>query len=81
MQAVRREGKSPDTARDFLGIERRSYSVPEIAYRNNTSALTIWRALASGALKGKKIGRRTVILAEDEAVWLAGLPTTGGRAA
>jgi excisionase family DNA binding protein len=35
---------------------------------------TIYAAIKSGALKARKIGRRTIILEEDLRGWLASLP-------
>ena len=80
MQAARNDETPREKRKDFSGIERQSYSVPEIAWRNNTSALTIWRAIASGALEARKIGRRTIVLAEAERAWIESLPSARGRA-
>lgn len=58
-----------------------SRSVPEIATAHGIGIATVWRAIARGELKARKLGRRTLVLIEDERSWLNCLPTTNGRAA
>lgn len=36
---------------------------------------TVFSAISSGALKARKIGRRTIILDEDLRLWLMSLPS------
>lgn len=54
--------------------ERRAFAPAEIATRNGIGIATVWRAIAAGKITAHKLGRRTLILAEDESAWLASLP-------
>lgn len=58
-----------------------SRSVAEIATAHKVGVATVWRAIARGELRARKLGRRTLVLLEDERAWLDSLPVTGGRAA
>jgi hypothetical protein len=49
-------------------------TVAEFATSVGISPAQVYIEMGSGRLKGKKLGRRTIILAEDEAAWLAALP-------
>ena len=51
-----------------------AYSIEEAAARANIGRTMLFSALKSGALKARKIGRRTVILDRDLRTWLAALP-------
>lgn len=73
-------------------MQRRETSFPlpsgQLAYGPDTLAAAadvgrdkIFQALASGELKGRKFGRRTLILAEDAAEWLRSLPVREASAA
>jgi excisionase family DNA binding protein len=57
-----------------LGAPPLAHSVEEAATRANCGRTTIYAAIKSGALKARKIGRRTIILNEDLRAWLASLP-------
>lgn len=54
--------------------ERRSFSPKEIADRNGIGIATVWRNIAAGKLTCRKLGTRTLIMAEDETAWLNALP-------
>ncbi len=54
-----------------------AYSVEEAAARANCGRTTVFAAIKSGALKARKIGRRTIILDEDLRRWLVSLPMRG----
>ena len=57
-----------------------AHSVEEAATRANCGRTTVYAAIKSGALKARKIGRRTIILEEDLRRWLVSLPMQGGAA-
>jgi hypothetical protein len=52
-----------------------------VAARNGISIPTVFRELAAGRLKAKKIGRRTVITEQDEKAWIDALPAFRSRTA
>ena len=58
-----------------------SSPVEEVAARHKVAPITIWREIARGRLTARKIGRRTVILASDEAAWLSSIPKAGNAPA
>lgn len=51
-----------------------AYSVNDAVDRTPVSRSDLYRAMKRGDLKAKKSGRRTLILREDLAAFLAGLP-------
>jgi hypothetical protein len=51
-----------------------AYSIEEAAARANIGRTMLFSALKAGALKGRKIGRRTVVLDSDLRNWLEKLP-------
>ncbi len=57
-----------------MQIEKLAYSVPELAAAAATSRSIIYEQIAAGSLKTRKIGARTVVLAEDARRWLDSLP-------
>jgi len=50
-------------------------TVEEAAKAAGVGRTTIFMELRSGRLKGRKIGRRTVVSIEDLNAWLTSLPT------
>ena len=50
------------------------YSIPEFAAAHRISRTQIYREIGSGRLIASKIGKRTVITAENATAWRAGLP-------
>lgn len=60
--------------------QRTSYSVAEIAARNHLGIATIWREIAANKLAARKLGRRTLITAEDERAWLDAMPRSNAKA-
>lgn len=54
----------------------RGRSVPEIAASLSISVGKVWEQIRSGKLIATKIGSRTVVLAEHESAWIAGLKTS-----
>jgi hypothetical protein len=51
-----------------------AYSVPEAAEAVSLSVSGMWEQLRTGAIKGRKMGGRTIILATELNEYLAGLP-------
>ena len=57
------------------GDERnRASSILDFRARYGLGHATVYRLIADGRLRAVKLGRRTLILAEDEAAWLKSLP-------
>lgn len=55
--------------------EQIAISVEEAARRAGVGRTTIFMELRNGRLKGRKIGRRTVIAVDDLSAWLDSLPS------
>ena len=51
-----------------------AYTVDEACKRSRTSRAFLYQEIASGKLRAKKRGRRTVILPADLQSWLESLP-------
>jgi excisionase family DNA binding protein len=51
-----------------------AHTIEDTALHVKCGRTTIYAAIKSGALKARKIGRRTIILDEDLRGWLASLP-------
>jgi excisionase family DNA binding protein len=51
------------------------YSVAQVLDMTGIGRATLYRQIAAGLLKAHKIGRRTVILADDYQAWLESAPT------
>lgn len=64
--------------RDFLTrlvkTPKLAYSVPEAVVATSIGKTVLWEDIAKGKLPTRKRGTRTIILAEDLAAYLAGLP-------
>ncbi len=58
----------------------RSSSIADFSKRHGWSPVTTYRLIKSGSLRARKVGRRTVILDEDERLFLADLPTINSDA-
>lgn len=56
-----------------------SRGVHEFAAAHGLSVPTVHRLIAGGSLTAVKVGRRTLILAADEARWLESLPRIASR--
>jgi excisionase family DNA binding protein len=54
---------------------RKSFTIPEVIRDTGTSRTTIYEEIKAGRLKARKLGRRTLILADDLQNWLAALPS------
>lgn len=56
--------------------DRIALSVEDAARAASVGRTTIFMELRNGRLKGRKVGRRTVISVEDLNAWLTSLPTS-----
>ncbi len=54
-----------------------AHTIDDTALHAKCGRTTIYAVIKSGALKARKIGRRTIILDEDLHNWLASLPIVG----
>ncbi len=54
--------------------ERLAYSVGDLSEAAQIGRTKAFAEIASGRLRARKIGRRTIVLAEDLADYLAALP-------
>jgi excisionase family DNA binding protein len=61
--------------------DRPIYSINEFAATYGLGRSTVYRLLRSGDLKARKIGKRTVIAAEDAESWLGRLQAYKPKAA
>jgi hypothetical protein len=52
----------------------RSYSLSEFALQNDIGVTTVRGEIKAGRLTARKIGRRTIIAAEDAKAWQERLP-------
>lgn len=51
-----------------------AFSITDAAWSGTVSRSEIYRALQRGELRAKKLGKRTIILRDDFAAYLAALP-------
>jgi predicted DNA-binding transcriptional regulator AlpA len=54
--------------------ERLAFTIPQLTSASGISRTSVYREIQAGRLEIRKIGRRTVVLAEDARRWLASLP-------
>lgn len=57
------------------------FSIPGFAATHAISRTQAYREIAGGRLRASKVGKRTVITAENAAAWRASLPAFDRRAA
>jgi hypothetical protein len=53
---------------------RKLFSISEIATRNSIARSTVYLEHGRGRLTIRKLGRKSVVFAEDELAWLNSLP-------
>lgn len=56
-------------------VARTAYRLKEIAQRNAVGMTTLYKEIAAGRLRVRKVGRATIVTAADEAAWLDSLAT------
>jgi excisionase family DNA binding protein len=54
--------------------EYRAFRISEVCAKTGLGRTTLYAAIKSGALRARKCGRRTLILARDLDEWLGTLP-------
>jgi hypothetical protein len=59
---------------DENGTKQLIFSLTQFCARNNVSRSTCYEESKRGRLNLRKLGRKTVVLAEDELLWRNGLP-------
>ena len=69
---------SPKGAPKEITITKIAYSVNELKHEIGVSHSQIYRFVGSGHLKARKLGSKTVFLAEDVRRFLASLPELAG---
>jgi len=62
-------------------LEAIGFSIAEAARMAGVGRSTIYEQLAIGRLRGRKLGRRTIITQTDLHEWLASLPAMTSKAA
>jgi hypothetical protein len=67
------------TGDDRSELHLRAYRIPHVCELTGLGRTSVYAAIKSGALVARKWNRRTIVLAEDLAAFLANLPTTNGR--
>jgi excisionase family DNA binding protein len=58
---------------------RFAYSINEVCAATNLGRDSVYRAISTGQLLARKLGRRTLITDDDLRQFLAGLPRAGGH--
>jgi excisionase family DNA binding protein len=53
---------------------QRGYSIRDVARAGNCCRSKVYDEIKNGRLRARKLGRRTLILANDLSAWLASLP-------
>jgi hypothetical protein len=51
-----------------------SFSADDFAKRHGIGRTTVFSEIKAGRLQARKVGKRTLVTAEDERAWLACLP-------
>ena len=59
---------------DMNDMGPRAFHISDVCARIGVGRTTVYAAIKSGALKARKCGRRTLILASDLEAWLDTLP-------
>jgi hypothetical protein len=54
--------------------EKRAFTIDELKHAGLGSRTFLYQQINSGRLRARKLGRRTVVLAEDRAAFEASLP-------
>jgi predicted DNA-binding transcriptional regulator AlpA len=57
-----------------MSSQNELYSIPGFVETHGISRTQIYREMASGRLLASKVGKRTMITAENAAAWRAALP-------
>jgi excisionase family DNA binding protein len=71
--------KSSSNDPTALNSSRLAYRVTDACRAAGVGRTTLYGAIKDGELIARKIGRRTVILADDLTAWLRSLPPTAAK--
>jgi hypothetical protein len=72
--------KAPDSSAAWKECDmERSYSLSEFAHLNDIGLTTVRGEIKAGRLAARKIGRRTIIAADDAKAWQEQLPRVQPR--
>jgi excisionase family DNA binding protein len=72
MKATRKQISAAEQSRR---ARQRAMSIGEFCQRYGVGRTTVYEEIKSGRLRGRKIGKRTVITDDDAEYWLEHLPT------
>jgi hypothetical protein len=61
--------------------EKNAYGVAEFCRRNSIGITKFYEEVRAGRLIGRKVGTKTIVMAADEAAWLASLSPLSTRRA
>lgn len=75
-KAASREARAAPSARQ---PEKLAHSTSDAQRLASCGKTTLFKALASGELKYRKLGKKTLILDADLRAWIAGLPIGASR--
>jgi hypothetical protein len=56
-------------------ISKRAYRLKEMKAEGDGSLSFLYGEINAGRLRARKLGRHTIVLAEDREAWLQGLPS------
>jgi hypothetical protein len=59
---------------ESMALQSDCYSLDEFGHRNRIGLSTVYAEIKAGRLVARKIGRRTVIMADDAKAWRDRLP-------
>ena len=68
-----------NTLAEPASLARLAHGVPDLSKRTGIPESSIWAAIRSGALRARKLGRRTLILEDDARAFLDALPAREPR--
>jgi excisionase family DNA binding protein len=71
---------TPIKSRPSEPIERSAYSIPEVLTKIGIGRDKLYTLIRSGELPARKVGRRTLIVADDLEKFLKSLPVIGRAA-
>ena len=63
-----------DSERRQREVQREASTIDEFCARNHICRDTAYREIRIRRLRARKVGKKTLIFAEDEAAWRASLP-------
>jgi excisionase family DNA binding protein len=80
MPPILPEQQSPYDGGAAPFFDRFAYSIEETARITSVGRTAVYEEIKAGRLRACKVGRRTVVIADDIRQWLASLPQINGAA-